>query len=267
MPRRRLPSDAPLPPLGASVVREPGEARVPLVVDSPHSGMTWPTDFQPSAPRQAILTTWDAHVDELWSGAVTTGAALLAAHFPRAYVDVNRAPGDLDRTLVDGPWPEPVEESDYTRRGMGLIRRLALPDVPMYDAPLPRAAVRHRLATYYRPYRDLLGATLERTRRRFGVVCHLNCHSMKSRGNRMNVDEGAARPDIVLSDRLGTTAAPALTTWVAAYLSALGYAVQINRPYQGGDLVATFGRPERWPRRSRASRAGSRRTSCCRRPT
>lgn len=237
-----IPRSTSLPPLVASCVRSlapPG----PLVLSSPHSGMVWPVDFAPDAPQEAILTTWDACVDELWAGAVGVGARLLAAHFPRAYVDVNRAISDLDPEIVDEAWPDPVEPTDYSRRGMGLIRRLALPGVPMYDRPLSRAAVKHRLTTYYQPYRAALAALVDDAHARHGVVCHVDCHSMKSRGNRMNVDAGSARPDIVVSDRRGTTAAPGLTAWVAEFLAARGYVVRVNDPYQGGDLVRTVGRP------------------------
>lgn len=230
-------------PLVASVIQGTGAATSPLVLSSPHSGMVCPAGWEPAAPLAAILSTWDAFVEELWAGAVDAGAVLLAAHFPRAYVDVNRAATDLDPGMVDEAWPDPVEPTDYSRRGMGLIRRFALPGVPMYDRPLPHAEVNHRLATYYRPYRAALGALLDRAVARHGTACHVDCHSMKSRGNRMNVDAGAARPDFVVSDRLGTTAEPGLAAWVADFLAARGYSVQVNDPYQGGDLVRTFGRP------------------------
>ena len=72
---------------------------------------------------------------------------------------------------------------------------------------------------------------------------HVDAHSMKSRANAMNVDNGAMRPDIVVSDRHGTTADAALTSWVAEWFRAQGYATQVNTPYQGGDLVAHFGAP------------------------
>lgn len=205
--------------------------------------MDWPPDFRPAASVDAIRTTWDADVDALWGAAPSVGATLIHASFPRAYIDVNRAEDDLDPAVLDAPWPTPVAPTDYSRRGMGLVRRLALPGIPMYDAPLAVDAVEHRLATYYRPYRRALGEALEHHRLASGIVWHLDCHSMKSRGNAMNVDAGAVRPDLVISDRHGTTADPAHTAWLADWWRARGFRVQINVPYQGGDLVRTFGRP------------------------
>lgn len=227
-------------------VRLPAPDRaVPVVFDSPHSGMEWPEDFKPSAPRPAIHTTWDAFVDELWADAPAGGATLVAARFPRAYIDVNRAEDDIDPALLDGPWPAPLATTDYNLRGMGLIRRLALPDVPMYDRPLRVEEVEARLRDYYRPYRTVLAERFDDLHRTFGACWHVNCHSMKSRGNGMNVDEGALRPDIVVSDRQGRTSDPAFTRWAAEWFADRGLSVKINDPYRGGDLVATHGDPAR----------------------
>lgn len=225
-------------------VEFPRTEPLPLVVDSPHSGMAWPADFTPAAPEAAILSTWDAWVEELWASAPDVGATLVHARFPRAYIDVNRSEDDLDLALIDGRWPHPTYPTAYSARGMGLIRRDALPGVPMYDRALSVETVEHRLRAYCRPYRAALRDRLDALHAAHGAVWLLDCHSMKSRGNRMNVDAGAARPDIVVSDRRGTSAGAAHTAWVADWFRAHGFDTRVNDPYQGGDLVRTFGHPE-----------------------
>lgn len=216
-----------------------------VVFDSPHSGFGWPDDFHPVAPLDAVRTTWDAHVDRLIAGAPLVGVPTLAALFPRAYVDVNRAEDDLDVALLAAPWPSPVRPTDYSRRGMGLVRRLALPDVPMYDGPLSPDAVRARIDRWYRPYRARLGALLDAAQALHGRVWHVDWHSMKSTGNAMNLDAGARRPDLVVSDGLGTTAVDGLVARIVGWFTLRGYVVQANDPYQGGNLVRTFGAPAR----------------------
>ena len=228
-----------------TVVRGPSAAGAPVVFDSPHSGFDWPADFTPTAPADAIRSTWDAHVARLFEGAPSAGATLLEATFPRAYIDVNRAVNDLDSTMIDSAWSEPLAPTDYSRRGMGLIRRDALPGVPMYASPLAVAAVRTRIDQWYLPYRARLAALIDELHATHGTVWHVNCHSMKSRGNAMNVDAGAARPDLVISDRRGATAESGLTARIADWFAGRGYRVQENDPYQGGDLVRTFGDPAR----------------------
>ena len=205
-----------------------------MVVDSSHSGMEWPADFRPEASREAILTTWDAFVDQLWAGAPGTVAVLLSARFPRAYIDVIRAADDLDAELLDGPWSAPLPPTDYTRRGMGLIRRHALPGQPMYRTRLSPAAVQSRLDRCYYPYRARSRPSSTRGTCARGRVVHVNGHSMKSRGNAMNVDNGAERPDVVVNDRRGTTADPGLTRWVAGWFHDQGLTAQVNTPFQGG---------------------------------
>ncbi len=224
---------------------EPAAPACPVLFDSPHSGLGWPADFRPAANESQIKSMWDAYVDELWGDAPACGATLVTAHFLRAYIDANRAVDDIDPALLAAPWPGALATTDYSHRGMGLIRRLALPGVAMYDRLLGVEEVRARIDLYYRPYRRMLHDALDAIHARHGTVWHFNCHSMKSRGNDMNIDSGAARPDFVISDQLGRTADPALTQWVADYFSGRGYSVAINEPYRGGNLVGTFGAPER----------------------
>lgn len=168
---------------------------------------------------------------------------MIGAHFPRSYIDANRAADDIDQALLEAPWPHPSNPSDYSRRGQGLIRRFALPNVPMYDRALSVAEVESRLNTYYLPYRAAVTEAVEEAAGRHGQMWHIDLHSMKSRGNAMNVDAGQARPDFVISDRMGTTSNPVATAWIAKKFQDLGYAVKINDPYKGGDMVRSYGAP------------------------
>jgi N-formylglutamate deformylase len=224
-------------------VTEPTGARLPIVFDSPHSGVVMPADFDTIAPPEALYTSWDAFVDELWAAVPEHGGVLIGARFPRAYIDPNRAITDIDAQLLAASWPTPLAPQKYTLRGMGLIRRDALPGRPMYARKLSIAEVQHRIDAYYLPYRAALRHAAERATAQHGALWHVDCHSMKSRGNEMNVDAGEARPDLVVSDRLGTTADPAFTQWVAQYFTAAGYTVQVNEPYQGGDLLTAVSAP------------------------
>ncbi|TCT07437.1 N-formylglutamate amidohydrolase [Paralcaligenes ureilyticus] len=222
----------------------PRDGALPIVLDSPHSGFTLPDDFDTSAPRDALLSSRDAFVEQLWGGAPQRGATLIGAHFPRAYIDPNRALSDIDTELLATPWPGEIVPQTYSARGMGLIRRTALPGVPMYQRKLGIAEVQHRIDAYYLPYRQALAAQIDQAWQRAGRVWHIDCHSMKSQGNAMNIDAGRARPDIVVSDRCGTSADPAFTAWAAGCLRGYGYRVTINDPYQGGDIIRQTGAPK-----------------------
>jgi N-formylglutamate deformylase len=160
-------------------------------------------------------------------------------------VDANRAVTDLDPAMIEGAWPGVLVPTEYTSRGMGVIRRYALPGVPLYASKLTPEQISGRLEGYYRPYREALAEAIESAYASFGRVWHVNCHSMKSMGNKMNVDAGEARPDFVISDRKGLTCERAFTDWTVDFFSRMGYTVKVNDPYSGGDIVKTYGQPAR----------------------
>lgn len=220
-------------------------ALLPLVIDSPHSWPHWPEEVPTLAPWAAIQSSWDAHVDALWAQAAGGRAPVLSARFHRSLIDVNRARDDIDPTMLDAPWPGPLAPSDKSERGFGLIRRLALPGVPMYQQALSVSEVEQRLAVYYDPYHAALSSLIENCHQQFGHCLHLDCHSMKSVGNAMNLDQGLARPDVVVSDLYGQSAAPEVTQLVADLLRAQGLCVAINTPYQGAELIRRHGQPTR----------------------
>ena len=228
---------------GVLQVTPPAADPIPLVFDSPHSGMEMPKDFDYVAPMEAIKTSWDAYVDELYAPAAKIGATLLRAEFPRSYLDLNRSEFDIDQELLDAPWPHELKPSNKTKSGMGLLRRFALPGVPVYARRLGVAEVEQRIAQYYRPYYQTLGRILDRLHGEFACVYHVDCHSMKSVGNAMNSDNGVKRPDFVISDREHRTSDRDFTRFAAWSLDAMGYVVKINDPYKGAELVRAFGDP------------------------
>ena len=219
---------------------EPGRdhvVAVPVVFDSPHSGSVYPSDFDFAAPLDIMRRAEDAFVDELFASAPAHGAALLAALFPRSYVDPNRHEHEIDTLLLNEPWPHPIVASHRSARGLGVVRRLVRATVAVYDRRLTVSEVQSRIARYHRPYHDELSAMIAEAHDRFGIVWHLNCHSMKSAA------KGRARDDFVLGDRDGTTCAPEFTDLLAATLRKLGYSVGLNHPFKGAEIVARHGDP------------------------
>lgn len=220
-----------------------GEA-IPLVCDSPHSGVTYPEDFRAAVPRERLRMGEDTHVDQLWRAAPQVGATLLAATFPRVYIDANRTLNDLDESLLDSPWPEPLQPGPKTRLGFGLIWRNMDRDTPIYDRKLSVEEVSARIDRYYRPYHAALSRAIESAYDRFGAVWHLNLHSMPNNAyERLGIVSPHPLADFVLGDRDGTTCAPEFVDVVAAELRSLGYTVAINDPYKGVELIARIGVP------------------------
>jgi N-formylglutamate deformylase len=224
--------------------RDPEVGELPLVFDSPHSGSSYPEDFRFSCPFPVLRTTEDAFVDELYATAPGFGATLIAALFPRSYIDPNRAPDDLDPGLFDGGWPSQLFPSHKTRAGLGLVRRLVRPGIPIYDGRLASADVLARIERCHIPYHRTLDEACNRLHRRFGVIWHVNCHSMPSpRSSAVRGKRHGLHPDFVLGDRDGTTCAREFTDFVAHTLRGCGYTVRVNELYKGVEIVRRQGRP------------------------
>lgn len=220
--------------------RDPQTSEVPLVFDSPHSGSTYPDDFRFCCPLEILRRAEDAYVDELYAAAPQLGAILIGAVFPRSYLDPNRAVDDLDTALIDGTWPHPLVPSHRTQAGLGLVRRVARPGTPIYDHKLAIDEVMARVERCHTPYHRVLDEACDRMHRKFGVVWHVNCHSMPSQ---RSGKKGGHCADFVLGDRDGTTCASEFTDFVARVLRGRGYNVRINEIYKGVEIVKRQGRP------------------------
>lgn len=222
----------------------PAGVVVPLVLDSPHSGTEYPPDFQPAQPMQALRQAEDSFVDELYGDAPKHGATLIAARFPRSYIDPNRSFLDIDTSLLDAPWPGPAQASRKTQLGIGLIWRIMDSGEPIYSRKLSVDEVKRRITDYHQPYQKAVQQALDAVHRHFGVVYHLNCHSMPAMSSRIS-EEGPGKPraDFVLGDRDGTTCSPDFTALVAGTLKGMGYDVKVNDPYKGVELVRAFSDP------------------------
>ena len=223
---------------GVLEVHAPDGETSPLVIDSPHSGNVGQAGFDPRLAQRWRLSA-DAFVDELFASAPGHGATLLRALFPRAFIDLNRSPLDLDEAMLEEAWPEPLAPSEKARLGIGLIASRDATG-PLYERKLRVAEVRHRLDNYYWPYHRTLRRILDSAYRGAGVVYHLNCHSMKSPVSHRTSSKSL---DFCLGDRDGSSAGREFTRFVAGTVRDLGYHVEINDPYKGVELVRRYSDP------------------------
>lgn len=217
-----------------------------LVLDSPHSGTWYPEDFRHACDLAILRRAEDTHVDKLYDFAPSLGVSWIEAHFPRSYLDVNRALTELDVSLLDGAWPDPVEDGAKVRLGKGLVWRLTDDGVALYARQLGVAEVRERIERCWRPYHEAVAQAIDAAHHRHGYSIHVNCHSMPAiAASHATEFPGLVHADFVIGDRDGTTADPALTAWIARFLTARGYSVDINHPYKGVELVRRYGDPAR----------------------
>jgi N-formylglutamate amidohydrolase len=223
------------------------DGTVPVVLDSPHSGREFPADFDAVVSEFDLRDGEDCFVDELYGPATELGVPLLAARFPRTYLDPNRHHGDIDLELIDGGhWPHEFAPSGKARIGKALIWRTLDDGRAIYARKLKIDEVLGRIERCHAPYHAALRGLIDQTQARFGLVYHINCHSMPAIGGKQG-EGGAGRPraDFVVGDRDGTSCDPAFTEFVRATLAAMGYEVKVNDPYKGVELVRAYSNPAR----------------------
>ncbi len=237
----------PVPPelLPPYQVSAPTTPIAPFVLCSPHSGSIYPESFIASSRLSplSLRKSEDCLVDQLFTPVAACGVPLITARFPRAFLDVNREPYELDPDLFDEPPPEFANtQSVRVVGGLGTIARIVADGEEIYRDKLPLSAGLARVEHLYVPFHQALRELVEATRTRFGYAILIDCHSMPSASM---APSGGPRPDIVLGDRFGASADSRITRFLKDALTSLGYEVHMNRPYAGGYITEHYGRPAR----------------------
>ena len=219
-----------------------------LVLDSPHSGTQYPSDFLFCCDALALRQAEDTHVEKLYDFATGMGVHWVEAFFPRSYLDANRNTTEIDESLLDAPWPGAIETDpkvmSKVRLGKGLIWRTTDDGLPIYNRRLNVSEVKARIANCWQPYHAAVASSIDAAHAQHGYSIHINCHSMPAIASSSATDfPGEAHADFVVGDRDGTTARVALSKLVRSFLQSLGYSVAYNHPYKGVELVRRYSNP------------------------
>lgn len=229
----------------AYALHEPDQRRSCVVFASPHSGRR----YLPGFLERTILDTLtlrsseDAFVDQLFASVPEFGAPLLTAAMPRAYVDLNRSPDELDPALVQG-----VRRSGHNPRiasGLGVIPRVVSNGRAIYSGKLSRIEADARISRYWHPYHSALQTLLTDAHRTFGQAVLIDCHSMPHEAVDGVARTSAKRPEIVLGDRFGAAASGEIVDQVEAAFASAGLTVTRNAPFAGAYITQAYGRPSR----------------------
>ncbi len=221
----------------------PDEITSSVVVASPHSGRHYPASFMTASILDArtIRSSEDAFVDQLVAAAPRLGAPLLAAEWPRAYLDLNRAADELDPALIHG-----VGRSVQTPRmnsGLGVIPRVVANGRAIYRGKLTQAEARARIAQIWDPYHAELDRLMDAARAEFGQAVLLDFHSMPHEALDSVVRPGTPRPQVVLGDRFGASAGTDVVDMLEQSFLEAGLIVSRNAPFAGAYITQRYGRP------------------------
>ncbi|ABG30409.1 N-formylglutamate amidohydrolase [Roseobacter denitrificans] len=216
-----------------------------VVFASPHSGSAYPKDMMRKTVLndQLIRSSEDAFVDRLFDCAPAFGARFIKAAAPRAYVDLNRSPDELDPALIEG-----VRRQGHNPRvasGLGVIPRVVANGRAIYRGKIAMVDAQERLDRYWHPYHQKLQVLLDDAHRFHGQAVLIDCHSMPHEAVESVARSGGTRPDIVLGDRFGAAAAGSVVERVEAAFVAQGFRVARNAPFAGAYIAQAYGRPQR----------------------
>jgi N-formylglutamate amidohydrolase len=234
------------PSLPPFEILAPVRQSLPLVVASPHSGRIYPDDLLAASRLDplALRKSEDCFVQDIFADAPKLGAPLIHALFPRAYVDPNREPYELDPVMFEDELPDYVNRSSpRVAVGLGTIARVVADGEDIYRRKLRFAEAEQRIDRFYRPYHAALEQLIAATVERFGGCLLLDAHSMPSASARGEMPR--RRVDIVLGDRVGTSCHARVTRAAEVLLQGQGYSVARNVPYAGGFTTRHYGRPGR----------------------
>ena len=216
-----------------------------VVFASPHSGRDYPRTFlrKTVLDQHTIRTSEDAFVDRLFAHAPKCGAPFLTAGAPRAFVDLNRAPEELDPALFEG-----VSARGHNPRvasGLGVVPRVVAGGRAIYRGKLPLSEAERRINIYWRPYHEMLGKLLDQSKAAFGEAILVDCHSMPHEAMDLAARGAIRRPEVVIGDRHGASASTEVVDHIEAAFTRAGLHVVRNVPFAGAYICQTYGRPSK----------------------
>lgn len=228
-------------------LRAPEPSPIPVLIAVPHAGRSYTGTLleRMRHPGSVSLRLEDRYADLLADAvARETGAALLVAAAPRAMIDLNRSPQDIDWEMIGGRPPEEADSwspGQRARSGLGLIpRRLpGLGELWKRHHELDDLAA--RLAGIHAPYHDCLDAALTALRQRWGAALLIDLHSMPP----LTLCGMQRGPEFVLGDRFGSACQGGLVGSAFSYFAENRRGTAHNRPYAGGYVLERHAAPRR----------------------
>ena len=174
----------------------------------------------------------DPLVDRLAWRAIAAGHGAVLATAPRAAVDCNRAPEEIDPTIV-----RDASLSTLSRRaasGLGIIPSRTASHGRLWRSAISRHDLDLRLKEAHAPFHRAIERGLDSIASKHGGALLLDCHSMPPR-------HGQA--ELVIGNRHGSSAAGWLADAAARLARSAGWTAALNAPYAGGYVVERHGDP------------------------
>jgi N-formylglutamate amidohydrolase len=213
-----------------------------ILLTVPHSGESLPTEasWLKGIPADVLLTDVDRFIDDLYGHAAKQlDLTMIVAGFHRYAVDLNRLPTDIDATTVEGS--SATQDSRFVS---GIHWRQTTKGHLLMPVPISQSTHRQLIEKYFDKFHSEVKKAEELIISKYGLPrYHLDLHSMPSQGTAAHKDNGAKRPDIVVSDCEGRASSQEFKDAVIDAYTKCGFEVSYNWPYKGGRMTETYGAP------------------------
>lgn len=222
-------------------------AASPILLAVPHAGRDYPAYVLQNSrlPQTALQKLEDRYADHLIAKAVDNGHRAIVARAPRAWIDLNRDPADIDFQIVRNLPPDTsktlLEQQSLTpanmksSAGLGLIPSRLSGYGDLWRAPWAWGDVARRIDRTHQVYHTALGNALSARCDRHGCAVLLDVHSMPSLPKTRGINTAPAQ--IIFGNRHGQTADQALVHALARLVQSCGLSVGHNVPYAGGYVL------------------------------
>lgn len=236
------PATVVVPPFVLANADAPARA---VLLSVPHAGRYYPQSLLEAArvPVEALHRLEDRYVDRLTGDAAGQGFVVQTATHARAFIDLNRAPDEIDAGMVRNAALSRTatrvgKPSDKVLAGLGLFPRRLHRFGELWRGGFDWTELQARIADVHRPYHQALEQRMDAALRAHGHALLIDLHSMPGLG-------GIAPATLVIGDRHGATAPPWLVEAIEQEVQSVGLRIAYNRPYAGGYIIARHSRPAR----------------------
>jgi len=203
----------------------------PLIISVPHAGTQVPEDIRARFTAQAQgLPDTDWHIPQLYNFADDLNATIIAAHYSRYVIDLNRPPDN--QALYPGQVKIPLCPVQ-TFDGRPIFHPGQEPD---------DEEIAQRLSRYWSPYHQALEAEITRVKALHGYAILYDAHSIKAQVPRLF---DGTLPDLNLGTVNGASCADAMAqAALSAAQSSPDFSAVLNGRFIGGYITRRYGDPE-----------------------
>ena len=226
-------------------VHIPKSQKFPVVLSSPHSGRVYSQNELnlTNLSKNILRKSEDTLVDKICLMVSDLGIPMLTTNFPRAFIDLNRSPIEIDSDMFYSV-PDYISKNKSlkVKYGLGVIPRVSAEGIEIYKNILPFSMARKRLLKYYFPYHKKLKDLLKLTYNQFGVAILLDCHSMPSLASSSEKNKNRDF-DIIIGDNYGNSCGVEIYTEAEKCFKKLKFNVVRNELFSGGFITNYYGAP------------------------